>query len=88
MQQGDGLPITGRPFRRPIVKGFPASRHSIYGYSASTADPMLERSRSLKAADRPGLVIVDVENGIKFGNLQQVVDFLRKVQQFQLSSLA
>src|SRR5436190_21037553 len=41
---------------------------------------------SSKAADRVGLVLMDVEHGIQFGDLEQVLDAMRQVQQLQMTA--
>src|SRR5271155_4405942 len=40
-----------------------------------------------KALDRGGFVIFNVEDGIQFGDLQQVVHLLGEVQQFEFATL-
>jgi len=42
----------------------------------------------MKAGDGPGLIVVDVENGVQPGDLQKVADFLVQVQKFQFPALA
>lgn len=40
-----------------------------------------------KAADGHGLVVTNIEHGVKFRNLQQVMYLLGQMEQFQLPAL-
>src|SRR5581483_7886267 len=40
-----------------------------------------------KAAHRLGLVVVNIKDGVELGDLQEVVDLLGQVQEFQLAAL-
>ena len=82
--EGDHTP----PWRRPYVTGF--GRCGVAGfpaYSSDTRDRTKEPLSRRETADGLGFVIVDVENGIKLGNLQQVMNLLGQVEQLQLSTL-
>ena len=67
------------------------------GPSAATDGPLNVRRLSgfegsnrmclLVGGDGAGLVVVDVEDGVELGQLQQVVDLLRELEQLEMSAL-
>src|SRR5215468_7024720 len=56
--------------------------------SLSAETPLSHNGKSLpERLDRGCLVVLYVKNGVELGDLQQVVDLLRQVQQLQFAAL-
>jgi hypothetical protein len=70
-----------------LSQGFPSAVLLVYVYSADTHERTMELLSCRETADCFSLFVVDVENGIKLGNLQQVMNLLGQVEQLQFSTL-
>ncbi len=63
--------------RRARKKAIPRARDGLSGLRSFAVNGLLEGS------DGAGLVVVDVEDGVQLGQLQQVVDLLGQFEQFE-----
>ncbi|HEY1209053.1 MAG TPA: hypothetical protein VGE85_06780, partial [Terracidiphilus sp.] len=64
-------------------KGHPAPRNGLFYWFQLGTCPV----RLLEGGDGAGLVVLDIENGVQLGQLQQIVHLLGQLQQLDLGLL-
>ncbi len=69
------------------VKGLPNTKAIRLGGWPCDLGSEAGRASLLEGRDGAGLVVVDVENGVELGQLEQVMDLLGEFQQLERSSL-
>src|SRR5271165_4672185 len=69
---------------------FPETENDVLRAGHSWASPRRPKKWGMWLAERlhrPGLVLSHIEDGVQLGDLQQVVNFLGQVQQFEFAAL-